>query len=85
MLLPLTHKWTAAQGGSFISDREVDGRSSEIPLRILKEYASEIAPMLTFIMQQSYDTGTLPEDWNNANVVALFKKEIDQKQRTTDQ
>eukprot|EP00794_Sanderia_malayensis_P005534 gene5533-6219_t len=46
----------------------------EIPLRILKEYASEIAPMLTFIMQQSYDTGTLPDDWKNANVVALFKK-----------
>ena len=46
----------------------------EIPLRILKEYASEIAPMLTFIKQQSYDTGTLPDDWKNANVVALFKK-----------
>ena len=46
----------------------------EIPLRTLKEYASEIAPMLTFIMQQSYDTGTLPDDWKNANVVALFKK-----------
>ena len=46
----------------------------EIPLRILKECASEIAPMLTFIMQQSYDTGTLPDDWKNANVVALFKK-----------
>ena len=46
----------------------------EIPLRILKECASEIAPMLTFIMQQSYDTGTLPDDWKSANVVALFKK-----------
>ena len=46
----------------------------EIPLRILKEYANEIAPMLTFIMQQSYDTGTLPDDWKNADVVALFKK-----------
>ena len=45
-----------------------------IPLRILKEYASEIAPMLTFIVQQSYDTGTLPDDWKKANVVALFKK-----------
>ena len=35
----------------------------ELPLRILQEYASEIAPLLTFIMQQSYDTGTLPDDW----------------------
>ena len=53
-------------------DTNKSNRPDEIPLRISKEYASEIAHMLTFIMQQSYDTGTLPDDWKNANVVALF-------------
>ena len=60
-----------------LSCKSVTNKSNgpdEIPLSILKEYANEIAPMLTFIMQQSYDTGTLPDDWKNANVVALFKK-----------
>ena len=56
-------------------DTNISDGPDEIPLRILKEYASEIARMLTFIMQQSYDTGTLPDYWKNANAVALLKKE----------
>jgi hypothetical protein len=36
--------------------------------RILKECASQITPSLAVIFQKSIDTGTLPEDWLNANI-----------------
>ena len=45
-----------------------------IPNRILKECACQIAPSLTAIFQKSIDTGTLPEDWLNANISCVFKK-----------
>jgi hypothetical protein len=45
-----------------------------IPNRILKECASQIAPSLTVIFQKSIDTGTLPEDWLNANISCVYKK-----------
>ena len=37
-----------------------------IPARVLKETASELAPVLASIFQQSYDTGTLPQTWKDA-------------------
>jgi len=45
-----------------------------LPTRILKMIAAEIAPILTVIFQQSYNTGTVPTDWKDANVTAVFKK-----------
>ena len=45
----------------------------EIPNRILKECASQITPSLTVIFQKSIDTGTLPEDWLNANIACVYK------------
>ena len=45
-----------------------------IPARILKELAVEIAPFLTTIFQESFNTGTVPRDWRIANVAAIFKK-----------
>jgi len=45
-----------------------------IPARILKEAALAIAPFLTFIFQQSIDTGTVPKDWVTAKITAIFKK-----------
>ena len=45
-----------------------------LPSCILKEYATEIAPALTCIMQKSLDTGVLPEDWRCANISPVFKK-----------
>jgi hypothetical protein len=45
-----------------------------IPPRLLKEVASEIAPALHTIFQQSLYTGCVPHDWRNANVSPLFKK-----------
>ena len=45
-----------------------------IPNRILKECATELAPAIAILFQQSLDTGTLPEDWTSANVSPIFKK-----------
>ena len=45
-----------------------------LPTRVLKEAATEIAPYLSFIFQQSTNTGEVPPDWKHANVVAIFKK-----------
>jgi hypothetical protein len=45
-----------------------------LPTRMLKMVAKEIAPVLAFIFQQSYDTSQVPSDWQLANVTAVFKK-----------
>ena len=45
-----------------------------LPTRVLKEAATEIAPYLSFIFQQSINTGEVPSDWKHANVVTIFKK-----------
>ena len=45
-----------------------------LPSRVLKDFAAEIAPALTCIMQRSLNTGTLPEDWRCANITPVFKK-----------
>ena len=46
----------------------------EIPSRVLKELAHEIAPILQVIFTKSYASGEIPADWKNANVVPVFKK-----------
>ena len=46
----------------------------EIPPRVLKELASDIAPILTEIFNRSYQTGVMPDDWRKANVVPAYKK-----------
>ena len=45
-----------------------------IPPWFLKEYAAEIAPILTNIFQDSIESGTVPSRWKSANVCAVFKK-----------
>ena len=42
--------------------------------RVLKELANEIAPALKLLFDKSMQEGTLPSQWKQANVVALFKK-----------
>ncbi len=46
----------------------------ELPARVLRDAAEEIAPMLSFIFQQTLDTGSIPADWTNATVAAIYKK-----------
>ena len=41
---------------------------------VLKEFANEIAPLLSHIFQLSIDTGKLHKDWRNANMSPIFKK-----------
>ena len=45
-----------------------------LPTFILKVAATEIAPVFTKIFQKSYDTGTVPSDWRDANIVPIYKK-----------
>ena len=47
-----------------------------VPARILKEAAAELAPVLTSLFQQSYDSGSIPSAWKAANISAIFKKGI---------
>ena len=46
----------------------------EIPSRLLKTCADELAPMLTLLFQASLDQGTVPADWKQAHVVPIYKK-----------
>ena len=46
----------------------------EIPARLLKEAADQLAPMLTTIFQASYNQGTVPTAWLQADVVPVFKQ-----------
>ena len=42
--------------------------------RVLKELASEIAPILTVIFNHSYQTGEVPLVWKSANICPIYKK-----------
>ena len=46
----------------------------ELPARVLKETAVEIAPIITHIFQQSYNTSKLPDDWLQALVTPNTQK-----------
>ena len=45
-----------------------------LPLRILHDLAKVIAPPLTLIFQQIYDTGNTPQDWRDAILSPIYKK-----------
>ena len=45
-----------------------------ISARCLCDSSEEISGMLTFIFQQSFNSGTLPRDWSQAMVVPVHKK-----------
>ena len=46
----------------------------EIPGKLLKLGAKELAPSLSVLFQASLDQGKVPDDWKTANIVPLFKK-----------
>ena len=41
---------------------------------VLKELREVIVPILVVIFQRPFETGRVPNDWNDANVCTLFKK-----------
>ena len=45
-----------------------------IPARVLTICAEEIAPILTILFTQSFNSGDLPNDWLTANITPVFKK-----------
>ena len=45
-----------------------------IPTHILKIASDQIAPVLSRIFQKSYDSGILPSDWKDANIIPFYKK-----------
>ena len=48
--------------------------SDEIPMRLPKETANQIAPSLTMLFNKSLRLGIFPEEWKLANIVPIFKK-----------
>ena len=42
--------------------------------RLLKECVEEIAPILAMIFRKSMESGEVPDEWRQANVIQIFKK-----------
>jgi len=47
----------------------------DIHMLLIKECATVLAEPLSFLFQQSFDSGTLPTDSKTANIVTIFKKD----------
>lgn len=45
-----------------------------IPPKVLKELAKELAAPLSVLFNKSLETASVPNDWKKANVTAIFKK-----------
>ena len=45
-----------------------------IPTRIMKVYAVQIALILQIMFTQTFNSGTLPSDWLTANIIPMYKK-----------
>ncbi|CAH1255608.1 Hypp1571 [Branchiostoma lanceolatum] len=45
-----------------------------VPCRILRDYATEISPILHIIFNQSLESGQVPADWRSAFINPIFKK-----------
>ena len=45
-----------------------------IPARLLKDYAADLAPVLSHIYQASLNQGRVPADWKLTWVIPMFKK-----------
>ena len=46
-----------------------------IPTRFLKEFVAELSPAMTLIFHASLPQSEVPDDWKQANVAQIFKKE----------
>jgi len=56
----------------------LDGSKStgadELPPRVLNEISFEVAPLLTFIFDQSLQNGQVPADWHHGNIFHCTRK-----------
>ena len=57
----------------------------QVPARILKETAYNIAPAMTLLFQASLLQGQIPSDWSEALVTPLFKRAEGTMPQITDQ
>ena len=48
--------------------------SDQVLPRVLKELATQLAPIFTDLLNRSYDLGTVPNDWRHANVSPIYKR-----------
>ena len=48
--------------------------TDSLPPRMLRDLAQEIAPVLTILFQQIFNTGRTPQDWRDAIVAPIYKK-----------
>ncbi|CAC5416938.1 unnamed protein product [Mytilus coruscus] len=69
---------TVTENGVFKLLKNLDTNKTagpdEIPTKILQITAAELLSVLTKIFQFSLDTGEVPQDWRDANIVPLYKK-----------
>ena len=56
-----------------VNPRKANGPDN-IPNRVLKDCATNIAPYVTTIYQKSYEVGSVADDWVMAVITPLFKK-----------
>ena len=56
-----------------------------IPTRLIKDTASEIADIVSFLFNQSYSLSQLPADWCKANIVPILRKALNNTLIITDQ
>jgi len=49
-------------------------RPDKIPCRVLKELATELAPVVTAFFRQTTEHCVLPRDWTEAIISPIYKK-----------
>ena len=76
--IPLLPKLTITVKGVINLLQQIDptkaGGPDNVPCRILKELANELAPILTFIFSRSLAESSIPDIWKSAHVAPIFKK-----------
>ena len=60
--------------GILVLLQDLDPSKAVYAPRVLKELALSIASALTEILNHSYRTGKMTQDWRNANVVPAYKE-----------
>ena len=68
------YKYSRCRKTTFIFESNKICRPDELPSRLLRTVAQELAPALTFLFNQSYTTGIVHMQWKRALVTGVFKK-----------